>query len=401
MTGKINLCDYQYHLPEERIARYGLPQRDQARLLVYHRGRIDHHRFSQLPHILPASATLFFNNTKVISARLYFQRKTGALIEIFLLNPATAGTSIYDTLSAKGRVTYQCTIGNLKKWKDGEILQTQLTVKGHNLILQARLADRSARVVEFSWDKREITFGDILDHTGHTPLPPYLKRPDEPQDKERYQTVYSKEPGAVAAPTAGLHFTETTLQALRNRGITMQELTLHVSAGTFQPIKVDDVSKHPMHREEVIISKDNIRALMEAPYPVAVGTTAMRTLESLYWYGVLLHHKPGSRFHITKDLPYRLQEDNLPDLQQVCRLVLEEMQRQKVDKIQGTTEIFIYPGYQFQVCRGLVTNFHLPGSTLILLVAAFVGEDWRLIYESALQEGYRFLSFGDSSLLLT
>ena len=401
MTGKINLSDYQYHLPQERIARYGLPQRDQARLLVYHRGRIDHHRFSQLPHILPANATLFFNNTKVISARLYFQRKTGAVIEIFLLNPATPGTSIYDTLSASGRVTYQCTIGNLKKWKDGEILQAHLTVKGHSLLLQARLTDRSARVVEFSWDKREITFGDILDQVGHTPLPPYLKRPDEPQDKERYQTVYSKEPGAVAAPTAGLHFTATTLRALRNRGIAMQELTLHVSAGTFQPIKVDDVSKHPMHREEIIVSRSNIEALMEAPYPVAVGTTAMRTLESLYWYGVQLQHKPGSRFHISKDLPYRYQEDNLPDLQQVCRLVLEEMQRQKVDKLQGTTEIFIYPGYQFRVCRGLVTNFHLPGSTLILLVAAFVGEDWRLIYESALQEGYRFLSFGDSSLLLT
>ncbi len=400
MTGKINLTDYQYHLPEERIARYGLPQRDQARLLVYHRGRIDHHRFSQLPHILPTDATLFFNNTKVISARLYFQRKTGALIEIFLLNPATAGVSVYDTLSASDRVTYQCTIGNLKKWKDGELLQAHLTVKEHDLLLQARLLDRSARLVEFSWDNREITFGDILDQIGHTPLPPYLKRPDEPQDKQRYQTVYSKKPGAVAAPTAGLHFTETTLQELRDRGIAMQELTLHVSAGTFQPIKVDDISEHPMHREEVIVSRENIRALMEAPYPVAVGTTAMRTLESLYWYGVLLQQKPGIHFHITKDFPYH-QTTDLPDLQQVCQTLLDEMDRQGVEKLHGTTEIFIYPGYRFRVCRGLVTNFHLPGSTLILLVAAFVGDDWRQIYKSALQQGYRFLSFGDSSLLLT
>lgn len=289
-------------------------------------------------------------------------------------------------------------IGNARKWKDGEVLETRVTLKGSEAPIYAKLKDRDQKLVEFSWDNNNLSFGEILDELGRTPLPPYLNRPDSPEDKARYQTVYSKVEGAVAAPTAGLHFTEDILGALEENGIQKQFLTLHVSAGTFQPISVSKVDEHPMHNERIFISKQNIEALLNSSFIIPVGTTSMRTLESLYWYGVKLLIDPEAEFHIEKLFPYQ-QTENIP-LKDSLEAVLKYMNNHQLETINGDTEIFIFPGYNFKVCNALITNFHQPGSTLVLLIAALVGDDWRKIYQHALENDYRFLSYGDSSLLI-
>lgn len=395
---KINLSDYNYHLPESRIATYGLVQRDQSKLLYFNKD-IEHHQFYELPDLLPPGSTLFFNNTKVIQARLILKRQTGALIEVFLLNPVKAQEEIFDTLKSKGPVLYHCMIGNLKKWRDSEILNETIVINGRRTGLSVQLVDREKKHVQFSWDNHLLSFSDILESIGHTPLPPYINRPDEDKDKERYQTVYSKNPGAVAAPTAGLHFTKEILEKLDRSGFKTDFLTLHVSAGTFQPIKVDDIVDHPMHREQVIINRLNLENVINASSIIPVGTTAMRTLESTYWYGVKLINSADTTFHIDKLYPYDYHVD-LPSRQQAFTAVHKHMQENDLEVLIGETEIFIFPGYDFKVCNGLITNFHQPGSTLILLVAALVGDEWLSIYNQALENDYRFLSYGDSSLLL-
>lgn len=395
----VNFEDFLYDLPARRIASYPLRDRDQSRLLHYHRGGIHHRHFYEIDRLLPDNSLLFFNDTKVIPARLHFQKSTGALIEIFLLQPEFPSRVISQAMQQTGHCVWSCMIGNLRRWPEGMVLEKTLGVKGKMVCLRAELKDRADKKVQFSWDDA-VSFVDIVEAFGEVPLPPYLKRAVEEGDKAGYQTVYSKLEGAVAAPTAGLHFSRDVLNRLGKKGIAMDFLTLHVSAGTFQPVKDKNVLAHPMHSEQVQVSRQNITNLLAPEKKViAVGTTSMRTLESLYWFGVKLLTGDEASFTIEKLYPYQF-DANLPSRQEAMGAVLDHMDQKGIELIQGETEIFIFPGYHFKVCEGLVTNFHMPGSTLILLVAAFAGPDWRNIYQSALENDYRFLSYGDSSLLL-
>lgn len=391
---ELSIAAYTYPLPADRIARYPLQDRDQSKLLVYKNGVIEHDRFSNLKMHLPPSSLLYFNNTKVIPARLYFQKDTGADIEIFLLHPITPSALLLETMNSTGSCTWKCTIGNLKRWKDN----TTLTYRSNDLHLRATLINRETGMVSFQWDDKHA-FADVLSMTGETPLPPYLKRKPETSDRERYQTIYSKNDGAVAAPTAGLHFTPEVFESLKERSISVDFLTLHVSAGTFQPIKTEDVSRHVMHQEQVVITKSNILNLLQPDKTIIpVGTTSMRTLESLYWFGVKLLENPEAVFQISQRDPYT--STHTPPAKDALTAVLQYMEKHKLESIVGETAIYIMPGYQFRICQGLITNFHQPESTLIVLVAAFIGKDWKKIYSEALEKDYRFLSYGDSSLLL-
>lgn len=391
----IDMQDYTYALPPERIAHHPLQQRDQSKLLLYRDGSILHEVFSSLPDYLPANTSLFFNDTKVIPARLHFTKDTGATIEVFLLQPVAPSPLIAEAMTAQGASTWKCTIGNLKKWAEGSVLEKDV----HGVPLRARLLDRTDGLVAFEW-ATPYAFAEIIQRSGEMPLPPYLKRAAEAADRDRYQTVYAHHEGAVAAPTAGLHFTPAVLEAMRAKGIQTDFLTLHVSAGTFQPVKVQHAADHTMHTEQVLVTRRNLENLLQpGRFIVPVGTTSMRTLESLYWYGVRLMADAEAPFVITQHDPYQ-DYVSLPSTVEALERVLAQMDALQTDTLTGDTSIYIMPGYTFRVCKGLVTNFHQPGSTLILLVAALVGEDWKRIYDEALGNGYRFLSYGDSSLLL-
>ena len=389
----ISISDYTYTLPPERIAVYPLANRDQSKLLFYDRGVIDHQIFSSLPDLLPADTLLFFNDTKVIPARLHFQKDTGAVIEIFLLHPVLPSPLVMEAMQAHHRCTWQCTLGNLKRWKDEPLFKTF-----HGITLKATLRDREEGLVEFEW-ATEHSFAEVVNLAGETPLPPYLHRKPEQADRDRYQTIYSHHEGAVAAPTAGLHFTPAIFEQLKAKGIAHDFVTLHVSAGTFQPVKVENAVEHVMHNEQVVVTRANLDRLLSGRYIVPVGTTSMRTLESLYWYGVKLLKDPRAVFTISQHEAYAA-ADRWPSRDEALRAVLTYMERNQLDLLTGETSIYIMPGYTFRVCEALITNFHQPGSTLILLVAAFIGADWRKVYNESLANGYRFLSYGDSSLLI-
>ncbi|HCZ34842.1 MAG TPA: S-adenosylmethionine tRNA ribosyltransferase [Cytophagales bacterium] len=392
VTKIISIQDYTYELPDDRIARFPLPQRDQSKLLVYREGNIKHDQFHNLITHLPPDSTLFFNNTRVIPARLRFKKDTGATIEIFLLHPVAPSAVVQQAMEATGNCQWQCTIGNLKRWPDDK----PLLFIHPDFQLSARLMNRAEGLVEFSWTSSH-TFAEVVTLCGDVPLPPYLNRVSEETDKESYQTVYSRHDGAVAAPTAGLHFTETVLNQLEAVGIKKEYLTLHVSAGTFQPVKTDNALEHTMHQEQVVVTKSNIEAMLNSNFSVAVGTTSVRTMESLYWFGVKLMNDSESAFQIGQRDAYTLPQGI--SKHQALTYVLDYMNLKGLDTLIGETSIYIIPGYTFRTVDALITNFHQPGSTLILLVAAFTGTDWRKIYDSALTNYYRFLSYGDSSLL--
>ena len=402
----LHLEDYNYDLPETAIAKFPLAQRDQAKLLVYSNGSITDRRFDQLPDQLPSGSQLFFNDTKVIAARLRFQKEAtaqgpGAHIEVFLLHPLQPSVIMSQVMAARGICTWQCMVGNQRRWKAQYVLRSVVMVNGKETVLSAERVENANDQVTFRWDDPSLTFAEVLEAAGRVPLPPYLKREVDESDKPRYQTVYSTQEGAVAAPTAGLHFTSTVLESLQKQQFGLHYLTLHVSAGTFQPIKETDVLQHPMHSEQLVVTRQNLRAILLNKGPIiAVGTTSLRTLESLYWYGVMLQDNPDATFRVAKLMPYQHNLDQLPTLKSSIEAVLTYMQTHNLEQLIGETEIFIFPGYRFRVCQGLITNFHLPKSTLILLIAALIGEDWRKVYEHALQVNYRFLSYGDSSLLL-
>lgn len=402
-TPKINLNDYTYTLPDERIAKFPLAQRDHSKLLVYEKGNIAEKQFFHLPELLPSKTLLVFNNTKVIPARIFFRRSSGALIEIFLLEPVMPSPVVAIAMDAKGNAVWKCMIGNLKKWKDDEILTRDIVVEesAAAIKLQAKLHDKEKMLVEFSWGNTEISFLDILNMVGKIPIPPYLNREANEDDSKQYQTVYAKNEGAVAAPTAGLHFTDNVFKALSAKGIEQEFITLHVSAGTFQPVKnKEDVQQHTMHSEQIIFSKNNIEKLLQhIGNIVPVGTTSMRSLESLYWYGVKLLSGSNTHFSIEKLYAYE-NETKYISASDALQEVFQYMTQNSLTQIQGDTEILIMPGYQFKICKGLITNFHQPDSTLILLVAAFIGNDWRKVYDYALANDFRFLSYGDSSLLM-
>ncbi|SHK28861.1 S-adenosylmethionine:tRNA ribosyltransferase-isomerase [Reichenbachiella agariperforans] len=395
VNNNTDLAQYLFDLPDEKIAKHPLKDRDASKLLVYKNDTIHHDHFRNLLDHVPTDATLFLNNTKVIAARLYFQKNTGAKIEVFLTEPISPHTAFEPALKAKKTCIWKCMIGNLKKWKDNTSIY--LTLGAINL--EAKLLDRSHGLVEFCWDTAD-EFLMVIEAAGHVPLPPYLNRAQESEDKYRYQTVFSEKEGAVAAPTAGLHFTDSILDTIRSKGHVVDQLTLHVSAGTFRPIKTEDFTEHDMHNERIIIYRHNLINILESKGPiVAVGTTAMRTLESTYWYGALLSKELTKDFKVDQHTAYREELAGI-SLETATQAIIHQMDQLGIDELHGETEIFIYPGYDFKVVQGLFTNFHMPSSTLVLLVAAFLGSDWRKIYNEALSHDYRFLSYGDSSLLL-
>lgn len=398
MIPTIHLHDYQYELPEGRIRKHAINQRDQSKLLYYKNGEINHNEFHQIPNLLPENSQLFFNNSKVIPARIHLQKSTGANIEIFLLNPVSPSPLVVEAMEVSEKCTWSCMVGNLKKWKE-EPLTTILNIGNEEIVLVATLVNREEKLVEFSWNG-SLRFVDIVEALGEVPLPPYFHREPEEYDKERYQTVYSTKEGAVAAPTAGLHFTEEVLKELVNKKIPLNYLTLHVSAGTFQPVKEQIASNHPMHSEQVLITKENVENLLADKMNITVGTTSMRTLESLYWFGVKLLQDENAHFHIEKLYAYEHEEQSLPFRNKSLKAIQEHMNNHQLDVLMGDTEIFIMPGYKFRICDGLITNFHQPGSTLLMLIAAFIGEDWQKVYQQAMNNDYSFLSYGDSSLLL-
>jgi S-adenosylmethionine:tRNA ribosyltransferase-isomerase len=377
---------YSYDLPKEKIALFPLNKRDESKLLVYHNEKITHSQFKFLPEFLPSQSLLICNNTKVIAARCIFEKPSGSKIEILLLEPS--GSEISTALSAVQSCVWKCEIGNLKRWNQGLLLQ--------NRGVEAKLLDREAKTVEFRWQSG-LAFSQILEQIGAIPIPPYLNREAQAQDSQTYQTIYAQQEGAIAAPTAGLHFTQAVFDDLAAKQIHTSQVTLHVGAGTFKPLKAQFAHQHDMHSERVCIPKTTLQSMLTAKNLVCAGTTSLRTLESLYWFAVGLHYEKEVVFDIEKLFPYRF--ESLPlSRKQALELLLEYCQKYRLEQVEGKTSLLILPGYRFAFCDALITNFHQPQSTLMLLVAAFCS-DWKEIYAQALANDYRFLSYGDSSLV--
>lgn len=387
---------FTYHLPDNRIAKYPLSKREASKLLLYSNKGIEHTPFSLLPSYLPENSILFFNNTRVIHARLKFKRSTGANIEIFCLSPAQP-VDYQLSFSSSGSCSWYCMVGNLKKWK-GDILKLSGELNARNFTLQANKIklDQNGVLVNFKWDS-EHSFGEIVEAIGVIPIPPYLNRDSEELDSTRYQTIYSKKDGSVAAPTAGLHFTPEVFEQLKKREISLNELTLHVGAGTFQPLKSKNARDHKMHSEFFTLSVDTIEKFIEEKTTIATGTTTLRTLESLYW----LAAKSISENKILTNLnQWEYKQINCPQSKKVIfQKFVNLLKKEKLESFSAYTSIMIVPGYQFKMVDALITNFHQPHSTLLLLIAAFIGEDWNKVYDYALKNEFRFLSYGDSSLL--
>ncbi len=402
----IHIADYDYPLPDERIAKYPKAVRDESKLLLYRCGEIGEDVFRGLPAHLPAGALMVFNNTKVIQARLHFHKSTGALIEVFCLEPHTPH-DYQQNFAATRRVTWTCLVGNLKKWKEGR-LEREINVGGRKVTLTAERIGVSGtgHEVVFDWGDDTVAFSEVLEAIGELPIPPYLNRATEESDLRSYQTVYSKIKGSVAAPTAGLHFTDTVLAALDAKGVEREEITLHVGAGTFKPVKSEEIGGHAMHSEWIAVRRETVsRLLAHGGKCIAVGTTSVRTLESLYYIGVLLHRNPDAAqddLHVPQWLPYEYAAEPGEKLttEEALREVAAYLDRNALPVLHTATQIIIAPGYEYHIVRAIVTNFHQPKSTLLLLVSAFIGEDWRKVYRYALDHGFRFLSYGDSSLLM-
>jgi len=398
----IHLENFKYELPESGIAKYPLPDRSASKLLLYKGGSISQDSFSRLPEHLPSGSCLVFNNTRVIQARLKFRKETGARIEVFCLEPFKPA-DYEQAFQAEDSATWICLVGNLKKWKGGPV-SMETSIRGRELTLEAHLLERKGEgfLVQFRWQTAGITFGEIIEQSGSTPIPPYLKREAEESDKERYQTVYSINNGSVAAPTAGLHFTGEMIQQLDQLKVPMANITLHVGAGTFVPVKEENARDHSMHSELVVVSRDFLeRWAKQSQGLIAVGTTSTRSLESLYWLGVQIKaHPPSDPFSLAI---VQWDNENLPQnipLRESIEALIGFCRRLDLEQLHFNTQLMIVPGYRFRTIEGLITNFHMPGSTLLLLIAAWIGEDWRKIYNYALKENFRFLSYGDSSLLL-
>lgn len=402
LVKQININNYTYHLPDEKIAKFPLEQRDKSKLLVYKNGLISEDIFKQLPKELPENAIVVFNNTRVIHARLLFKRETGAQIEIFCIEPAH-GTDHQMVFSERDSCVWKCMIGNAKRWKEDVLVKDVETVSG-TVKLRAEKQGKSGDLfeVKFSWEGR-LSFAEVLHAAGVLPLPPYLNRESEADDEERYQTIYARQQGSVAAPTAGLHFTPEVMDQLAEKNISRTEVTLHVGAGTFKPVKADSLEEHEMHEETVFVPLNVLKEialnLRKENKLVAVGTTSTRTLESLYWHGVKLLKNMGTETISIKQWDaYELDASGV-SAPEALQAIIGNLEQHKMDVLQGSTQILIAPGYDFKMVDILITNFHQPENTLILLIAAFIGEDWRKVYEYALTHDFRFLSYGDSSVL--
>jgi len=397
----MQIDEFDYNLPDDKIAKYPLEKRDESNLLVYNNGKISKDRFYNIDNYLLSPATIIFNNTKVIQARLLFRKETGALIEIFCLEPVNPSDYVL-AFQQNEKVVWRCIVGNLKKWKT-QNLSIELKINGIDILLTATKCktEEDSILIEFSWNNKQICFSDILEKTGLTPIPPYLNRESEEIDKERYQTIYSKLKGSVAAPTAGLHFTENVLKTLEINGLGFQEITLHVGAGTFKPVKSNSISDHEMHTEHFVVMKKTIQKLIDSEKIVAVGTTSVRTIESLYWLGVRAKALTDNSMLDT----HILQWESYKSTDNLCKrdallFLLNYLEKNQLDELYASTQIMIVPGYTFRLVDVLVTNFHQPRSTLLLLIAAFIGDNWKKVYDFALNNEFRFLSYGDSSVLI-
>lgn len=402
-TGNIEIEDYNYSLPDERIAKFPLEKREMSKLLFSSGNNIEEKRFIELPKLLPHNSLLIFNETKVVKARLLFKKSTGAAIEIFCLEPVEPVNDFQLAYEQKSPVVWKCFIGNAKRWKSGR-LELNITASGKETILYAKKLKQLSEgyEVSFHWDNEELIFSDIISNAGFVPIPPYLNRKPVEEDSRRYQTVYANHKGSVAAPTAGLHFTNEIITKLSEEGIETDKLTLHVGAGTFKPVVSKTIAQHEMHTEKIVVGIGTLKHILKKlddPI-IPVGTTSMRTIESLYWMAVKL--KSGNdQFVVEQWDPYELVVDYEFSSKQALSLLIKHLEENKLSEIKGETRLMIAPGYKFKIVSGLVTNFHQPKSTLLLLVSALIGDSWKHAYDFALDNDFRFLSYGDSCLFLT
>lgn len=402
MTNKqfenIHISDFDYPLPDIRIAKHPLDERDRSKLLLYKGSSITEDIFTNISDYLPENSLILFNNTKVVQARLLFRRATGAQIEVFLLEPIAPSDYVL-SFSSNTRVLWKCIVGNLKKWKE-EVLQMPIPNTSSSLFAKRIKTLSEGIEIELSWDDTSLSFARIVELCGNIPIPPYLNRDAESEDKERYQTIYAKPEGSVAAPTAGLHFTDSVFKSLKDKNIDIEYVTLHVGAGTFKPVKADCISDHEMHSEHLIVKKSTVEKLLNHKGKrVVVGTTSLRTLESIYWLGVkAIEGKLNEHLFVSQWEPYGLSQNISTD--DALKALEAFMIDKKIDYLFASTQILIVPGYKIRMADALITNYHQPKSTLLLLVAAFIGDDWKRVYSYALSHDFRFLSYGDSSLLM-
>lgn len=405
----IFIKDYAYVLPEERIAVYPLKERDASKLLIYEDGKISEDTYRNIDTHLSENSLLIFNDTKVVEARLLFQKPTGGIIEIFCLEPHEQYPDITSAMAQQGTVLWKCLVGGASKWKRGQVLGKKISIPGEEIVLHATYKEKRSDhfIIELTWSRAKISFAELLHYAGAIPLPPYLKREAELSDAERYQTTYAHYDGSVAAPTAGLHFTPTIFEKLKKKNIQTDFVTLHVGAGTFKPVKTESIGEHEMHAEFIDVTATTIRHILQQLNKpiVAVGTTSLRTIESLYWLGIKL---TSGKWEMTTDKDQHLNlkqweiYDELPQnipATVALQSLLDWMVKEKKERLIAKTQIIIAPGYKPRIATGLITNFHQPGSTLLLLIAALIGKDWKTIYEFALQNDYRFLSYGDGCLI--
>jgi S-adenosylmethionine:tRNA ribosyltransferase-isomerase len=398
---KLDIREFSYDLPAERIARYPSGKRDDSKLLYYDGRRIVTHSFRNLPDIVGNEYDMVFNDTKVIQARLLFRKETGATVEILLLEPFEP-SDYSEAMGSRSEARWICLVGNVKKWKTGPLIRKVL-INNNKISLEASREQMKGKgfIIRFRWDDPDTSFSEIISNSGTVPIPPYLNRESERDDLERYQTIYSRHEGSVAAPTAGLHFTDDVLDRISRKGIRRTHLTLHVGAGTFIPVKTDDALLHEMHTELISAGYDSIEALFRSDKKhLAVGTTSVRSLESLYWIGMNIENSEKSRGYFFLDQWGVYSSNGNSDRREAMENIISYMKRNKLEQIHVSTKIMIVPGFRFRMTDGILTNFHQPESTLLLLIAAFAGKDWKKIYNYALNHDYRFLSYGDSSLLL-
>lgn len=402
---ELAIIDYTYDLPDDKIAKFPLGQRDLSKLLIYQRGSITENSYSNIADFLPSDSLIIFNNSKVIQARIFFRKESGALIEIFCLEPAPEYREITTAMTSTGRTSWKCLIGGASKWKHGTVLEKTFRIDGRELSFQAAIKERlqDSFIVEFTWENDKISFAELLPLVGNIPLPPYIKRAADIKDLERYQTVYAHSEGSVAAPTAGLHFTEQILENLRAKKIATTFVTLHVGAGTFKPVKAATMQAHEMHAEFIDINIGTIDALLsfQSKFITAVGTTSLRTIESLYWIGAKIFRNPAlahDLLELDQWEPYEEGHSTI-SVQDALNALRAWLIHHNLDRLVTKTSLLIAPGYEFKLASALVTNFHQPQSTLLLLVAAFIGDDWRKVYTHALENDFRFLSYGDGCLL--
>jgi len=404
-SSNISLEEFDYPLPENKIAQFPLEQRDTSKLLIWKNGLLSQDIFSEIDQYLPEKCILVFNDTKVIRARLLFSKITGAIIEIFCLEPIFPVKELQAALSQRGSSTWECLIGNVKKWRSGRV-EKMIQFEGSTYSLSAEKKENlgdGCFSVEFTWQPETLTFGEILKLAGLVPLPPYISRAADENDTSSYQTIYAKQEGSVAAPTAGLHFTEPLLEKLSKRSILFSNVTLHVGLGTFRPVSSPDILQHQMHEEKIYINQDTLEKILKNPLKsiIAVGTTSVRTLESLYWIGVKLIVEGTIAFPTVNQWdPYNPKYNTGIPLKDALDRILSIFKGEKINYFSGVTKIMIIPGYEFKVIEGMITNFHLPKSTLLMLIAAFTGNSWKTAYEYALKNDFRFLSYGDACLFI-